>query len=92
MLFGIMPYLMELHFRAEKEKLEAQIADRDRQIAHLKKVIQYDVEEIKILKDRLVALGGDPDVGIRARLLADTVMPDRSDGRRMPHRVRRGLG
>ena len=78
MLFGIMPYLMEMHFRAEKEKLEAQIADRDRQIAHLKKVIQYDVEEIKILKDRLVALGGDPDAGIRARLLAQTAMPARN--------------
>mgnify|MGYP001767264680 CR=1 FL=1 len=68
---------MELHFRAEKEKLEAQIADRDRQIAHLKKVIEYDVEEIKILKDRLVALGGDPDCGLGARLLAQTAMPDR---------------
>lgn len=78
MLFGIMPYLMELHFRAEKEKLEEQIADRDRRIKQLEKIVEYDVEEIKILKDRLVALGGDPDVGIRARLLAQTAMPDRN--------------
>ena len=92
MLFGIMPYLMEYHFRSEKEKLEVQIADRDRRIKQLEKIVEYDVEEITELKRRVVALGGDPDVGIRARLLADTVMPDRSDGRRMPHRVRRGLG
>ena len=69
-----MPYLMEL----EIGKLNEQIEDKDRQIAHLKKVIEYDVEEIKILKDRLIALGGDPDCGIRARLLAQTAMPARN--------------
>ena len=69
-----MPYLMEL----EIGKLNEQIEDKDRQIAHLKKVIEYDVEEIKILKDRLIALGGDPDAGIRARLLAQTAMPARN--------------
>ena len=78
MLFGIMPYLMELHFRAEKEKLEEQIADRDRRIKQLEKIVEYDVEEIKILKDRLIALGGDPDAGIRTRLLAQTAMPARN--------------
>ena len=36
------------------------------------------LKEIKILKDRLVALGGDPDCGIRSRLLAQTAMPDRN--------------
>ncbi len=77
--------MMEMHFRAEKEKLEEQIADRDRQIAHLKKVIKYDVEEIKILKDRLVALGGDPDVGIRARLLAQASLSSRHDGTGINH-------
>lgn len=71
MLFGIMPYLMELHFRAEKEKLEEQIADRDRRIKQLEKIVAYDVEEIKILKSRLAVLGGDPDCG----LFAD--VPDR---------------
>ena len=79
MLFGIMPYLMELHFRSEKEKLEAQIADRDRRIKQLEKIVEYDVEEITELKRRVVALGGDPDVGIRARLLAQTAMPDRNN-------------
>ena len=79
MLFGIMPYLMEYHFRAEKEKLEAQIADRDRRIKQLEKIVEYDVEEITELKRRVVALGGDPDVGIRARLLAQTPMPDRNN-------------
>ena len=69
-----MPYLMELEIR----KLNEQIEDRDRQITQLQKVIKYDVEEIKILKDRLVALGGDPDCGIRSRLLAQTAMPDRN--------------
>ena len=74
MNISIMPYLMEL----EIGKLNEQIEDKDRQIAHLKKVIEYDVEEIKILKDRLIALGGDPDAGIRARLLAQTAMPART--------------
>ena len=74
MNISIMPYLMEL----EIGKLNEQIEDKDRQIAHLKKVIEYDVEEIKILKDRLIALGGDPDAGIRTRLLAQTAMPDRN--------------
>ena len=69
-----MPYLMELEIR----KLNEQIADLDRQIIQLKKVIEYDVEEITVLKDRLVALGGDPDCGIRARLLAKTAMPTRN--------------
>ncbi len=77
MLFGIMPYLMEIQFLAEKEKLEDQIADRDRRIKQLEKIVEYDVEEIKILKARLVALGGDPDCGIRSRLLAQTAMPAR---------------
>lgn len=79
MLFGIMPYLMELYFRSEKEKLEAQIADRDRRIKQLEKIVEYDVEEITELKRRVVALGGDPDVGIRARLLAQTAMPARNN-------------
>lgn len=72
-----MPYLMEIQFLAEKEKLEDQIADRDRRIKQLEKIVEYDVEEIKILKARLVALGGDPDCGIRSRLLAQTAMPAR---------------
>lgn len=78
MLFGIMPYLMEMHFRAEKEKLEAQIADRDRRIKQLEKIVEYDAKEIKSYRDRLAALGGDPDAGIRARLLAQTAMPARN--------------
>ena len=78
MLFGIMPYLMEMHFRAEKEKLEAQIADRDRRIKQLEKIVEYDVREIKILKARLIALDGDPDCGLGARLLAETPMPVRN--------------
>ena len=57
MLFGIMPYLMEMHFRAEKEKLEAQIADRDRRIKQLEKIVEYDAKEIKSYRDRLAALG-----------------------------------
>lgn len=80
MLFGIMPYLMELHFRAEKEKLEEQIADRDRRIKQLEKIVEYDVEEITELKRRVVALGGDPDVGIRARLLTQAPLSSRHDG------------
>jgi uncharacterized coiled-coil protein SlyX len=57
MLFGIMPYLMEMHFRAEKEKLQAQIADRDRRIKQLEKIVAHDVKEIKSYRARLAALG-----------------------------------
>lgn len=78
MLFGIMPYLMEMQHKAEKKNLEDQIADRDRRIKSLEKIVAYDVEEIKILKDRIVALGGDPDCGMGARLLAETPMPTRN--------------
>ena len=70
--------MMEMHFRAEKEKLEAQIADRDRRIKQLEKIVEYDVREIKILKARLIALDGDPDCGLGARLLAETPMPVRN--------------
>jgi len=73
-----MPYLMEMEIRKLNEQLTEQSEDFNRQIAQLKKVIEYDVEEIKILKDRLIALGGDPDAGIRARLLAQTAMPARN--------------
>jgi len=69
---------MEMEIRKLNEQLTEQSEDFNRQIAQLKKVIEYDVEEIKILKDRLIALGGDPDAGIRARLLAQTAMPARN--------------
>lgn len=75
MLFGIMPYLMEL----EIKKLKAELDEKDNRIKSLEKIVEYDVEEITELKRRVVALGGDPDVGIRARLLAQTAMPDRNN-------------
>ena len=75
MLFGIMPYLMEL----EIKKLKAELDEKDNRIKSLEKIVEYDVEEITELKRRVVALGGDPDVGIRARLLAQTAMPARNN-------------
>lgn len=71
---GIMPYLMEM----EISKLTYALEDRDRRIKTLEKIVAYDVEEIRILKNRLVALGGDPDCGLGARLLAQTAMPARN--------------
>lgn len=68
-----MPYLMEMEIR----KLNDVIEDKNRRIKQLEKVVKYDVKEIKILKDRLVNLGGDPDCGMGARLLAETPMPAR---------------
>jgi hypothetical protein len=78
MLMGLRPYIMEMQFKDQIVELQNKLEDRERQIESLKKVVEYDVKEIRILKDRLIALGGDPDCGLGARLLAQTPMPTRN--------------
>lgn len=57
MLYGIMPYLMEIQHKAKVAELQLEITERDRRIRQLEKIVAYDVEEIKSLKSRLAALG-----------------------------------
>lgn len=80
MLFGIMPYLMKIEFDRLLAETKTEIEELEHQIKHLKKVISYDVEDIAELQRRVVALGGDPDTGLRARLLGETAMPTRDNG------------